>query len=262
MPVGSRRSASAIPDPGGAAAGYSAELVHGPGSRNKLSPSHARHYPGDGLLDTLGRAICAVDCLPRKELHEAWEMATRVRTWLGSPPTGRVVDLCAGYGLLAQVLLLLDADVRSTALAIDVRLPKNHVLVHGAVTAAFPSLAGRVTFERARLEEVELGVGDVIVSAHACGELSDAVLRRAVAVGARVALLPCCHLTRRRPDLVDRADPAASIDEERAGWLVERGYDVIVDAIPASVSAKNRLLLGRPRAAGPPMHAPTEIAIR
>ena len=227
------------------------ELVHGPGSRNKLSPSHARHYPGDGLLDTLGRAICAVDCLPRKELHEAWEMATRIRAWLASTPTGRVVDLCAGYGLLAQVLLLLDGNIRSRALAVDIRLPKNHVLVHRAVVARFPDLAGRVTFERARLEDVALGPGDVIISAHACGPLSDAVLSRAAAVGARVALLPCCHVTRWRSDLVDRVDPAARIDEERVSWLAERGYDVIVDAIPADVSAKNRLLLGRPRVATP-----------
>jgi hypothetical protein len=225
--------------------------VHGPGSRNKLSPSHARHYPGDGLLDILGRAICTVDCLPRKELHEAWEMATRIRTWLASTPSGRVVDLCAGYGLLAQVLLLLDADIRSTALAVDIRLPKNHLLVHDAVIAAFPNLAGRVTFQRARLEEVELGAGDVIVSAHACGALSDAVLSRAAEAGARVALLPCCHVTRWRPDLADRADPAARVDEERVMWLAERGYEVIVDAIPANVSAKNRLLLARPRAATP-----------
>jgi hypothetical protein len=225
--------------------------VHGSGSRNKLSPSHARHYPGDGLLDVLGRAICAVDCLPRKELHEAWEMATRIRTWLASVPTGRVVDLCAGYGLLAQVLLLLDTTMRSTALAVDIRLPKNHVLVHDAVIATFPNLAGRVTFQRARLEDVALGVGDVVISAHACGALSDAVLSRAAAVGARVALLPCCHRTRRRPDLVDGSDPSARIDEERAMWLVERGYDVIVHAIPANVSAKNRLLLGRPAAATP-----------
>lgn len=226
-------------------------VVHGPGSRNKLSPSHARHYPGDGLLDTLGRAICAVDCLPRKELHEAWEMATRIRTWLASTPTRRVVDLCAGYGLLAQVLLLLDADERSTALAVDVRLPKNHVLVHDAVLATFPGLAGRMTFERARLEDVALDIGDVIVSAHACGALSDAVLSRAAAARARVALLPCCHLTRWRPDLADHADPAARIDEERATWLAERDYDVTLDTIPANVSAKNRLLLGRPHAAPP-----------
>ncbi len=225
--------------------------MHGPGSRNKLSPSHARHYPGDSLLDTLGRAICAVDCLPRKELHEAWEMATRIRTWLASTPTGRVVDLCAGYGLLAQVLLLLDPTLQSTALAVDIHLPKNHLLVHDAVIATFPNLAGRVTFQLDPLENVVVGVDDVVVSSHACGTLSDAVLGRAADVGARVALLPCCHRTRRRTDLVDHADPAARIDEERATWLVERGYDVTVDMIPANVSAKNRLLLGRPRAAPP-----------
>ncbi|HEY0254970.1 MAG TPA: methyltransferase, partial [Kofleriaceae bacterium] len=196
--------------------------------------------------------ICAVDCLPRKELHEAWEMATRIQTWLASATSaGRVVDLCAGYGLLAQVLLLLDPDVRSTAVAVDIRLPKNHVLVHEAVIATFPNLAGRVAFQRARLEDVALDAGDIIISAHACGALSDAVLSRAAAVRARVALLPCCHLTRWRPDLADRADPAACIDEERAMWLVERGYDVTIDSIPANVSAKNRLLLGRPRAATP-----------
>jgi len=176
-------------------------------------------------------------------------MATRVRRWLAATPTRRVVDFCAGYGLLGQVLLLLDADVQTRALAVDIRLPKNHVLVHDAVIAAFPDLAGRVTFQRARLEDVVVGDGDVIISAHACGELSDAVLSRAAAVGARVAVLPCCHLTRWRPDLVDRADPAARIDEERATWLVERGYNVTVDTIPANVSAKNRLLLGRPRTA-------------
>jgi Methyltransferase domain len=221
--------------------------VHGPGSRNKLSPSHARYYPDDGLLDTLGRAICAVDCLPRKELHEAWEMATRIRTWLAGDAVVRVVDLCAGYGLLAQVLLLQDNDPRATALAVDVRPAKNYVLVHDAVVAAFPNLAGRVTFERARIEDVTLGSSDVIVSAHACGALSDTVLSRATALGARVALMPCCHRTRWRADLVGLADPAAMIDEERTMWLVERGYDVFVDAIPANVSAKNRLLLGRPR---------------
>ena len=221
--------------------------MHGPGSRNKLSPSHARHYPDDGLLDTIGRAICAVDCLPRKELHEAWEMATRIHTWLAGDPITRVVDLCAGYGLLAQVLLLQRNDLRATALAVDVRPAKNHVLVHDAVVAAFPRLAGRVAFVRARLENVTLDAGDLIVSSHACGALSDTVLSRAAALGARVALMPCCHRTRRRVDLVGLEDPAARIDEERAAWLVERGYDVLVDAIPAKVSGKNRLLLGRPR---------------
>jgi hypothetical protein len=53
--------------------------MHGVGSRNKLTPAHAHHYPSDSMLDVLGRALCTVGRLPRKELHEAWEIATRVR---------------------------------------------------------------------------------------------------------------------------------------------------------------------------------------
>jgi hypothetical protein len=51
------------------------------------------------------------------------------------------------------------------------------VLVHDAVIAAFPKLAGRVTFQRARLEDVALGVGDVIVTAARTASLTDALVR-------------------------------------------------------------------------------------
>lgn len=174
-------------------------------------------------------------------------MSSRIHVWLGGEVTGRIVDLCAGYGLLAQVLLLQRSDPSVTALAVDVRPAKNHTLVHDALTAAFPLLADRITFERARLEDIALDAGDIIVSSHACGDLSDAVLARATEAGARVALLPCCHRTRRRPDLATLADPAERMDEERVAWLVERGYEVLIDAIPPTVSGRNRLLLGRPR---------------
>jgi hypothetical protein len=52
-------------------------------------------------------------------------------------------------------------------------------------------------------------------------------------------------------EVASRSRRPRRIDEERARWLVERGYDVIVDTIAASVSAKHRLLLGRARAATP-----------
>jgi hypothetical protein len=217
--------------------------MHGVGSRNKLTPSHARHYPGDGLLDVLGRALCAVGCLPRKELHEAFELASRVRRVF---PRGRVVDLCCGQGLVAWCMLLLGDDHADTALAVDVKLPANHGRVGDAVVAAFPQLAGRVTFMQARLQEVPLQPDDIVVSAHACGDLSDEVLARAAAVGARVAVLPCCHRTRRRDDLAhlpDVEDRALAIDRERALLLAERGLRVWTPAIPAAVSPKHRLVV-------------------
>jgi hypothetical protein len=53
--------------------------------------------------------------------------------------------------------------------------------------------------------------------------------------------------TCRRSSVETSASSTRRIDEARVMWLVERGYDVIVDAIPANISDKNRLLLGRRR---------------
>jgi hypothetical protein len=237
--------------------------VHGVGSRNKLTPSHARHYPSDDVLDRLGRAICAVECLPRKELHEAWEIATRVRGRfaLGAHRDARggvdarearaavrIVDLCCGFGLLAQVMVILDeAD---TAVAVDRKLPPNHVKVRDAIDRAFPQvlLRERVRFVEAKLEDVAatLTARDIVVSSHACGALTDDVIAHAVNAGARVAVVPCCHRHRARTDLAEWNDPGLAMDIERVARLRMLGYDVAMDTIPVEVSPQNRLLLGTP----------------
>ncbi len=217
--------------------------MHGAGSRNKLTPGHARHYRGDELLDVVGRVVCAVGCLPRKELHEAWEMARRIRAH--DDRGGRVLDLCCGYGLLAQLLLLVDSRF-THAVAVDRRLPPNHRRIHAALADAFPALRDRVAFVEADLAAVDVDAADLVVSAHACGPLTDDVLARAVDAGARAAVLPCCHRFRFRDDLRGHEDPAAAIDAERVARLAALGQTVVVDAIPADVSPKNRLILCRP----------------
>jgi hypothetical protein len=219
--------------------------MHGVGSRNKLMPSHARYYPGDGVLDVAGRAICEVHCLPRKELHEAFETATRISAF--ARRGGRVVDLCCGYGLVAQLLLIIDPRF-THAVAVDRRLPKNHVAVHQALLAAFPRLSDRMTFVTSDLHAVSVDHDDTLVSAHACGPLTDAVCSRATEVNAAVSVLPCCHQWRRRDDLRGHPDPASAMDHERAELLRSRGYHVVIDAIGANVTQKNRLLHARPQA--------------
>jgi hypothetical protein len=93
---------------------------------------------------------------------------------------------------------------------------------------------------------VALAPGDIVVSSHACGALTDDVLAHAAAAGAHVAVLPCCHATRFRPDLGAVDERAAAIDAERAARLAARGYRVTTTHIPEAVSPKNRLLLGAP----------------
>ena len=188
--------------------------------------------------------MCQAGCLPRKELYEAWETARRVRRLLRG---GRIVDLAGGHGLLAHVLLLMD-DSSPEALVIDRAIPVSAQALHAAILATWPRLEGRVQYQTGNLDEVALGPSDLVVSSHACGALSDVVLRRATDAHARVAVLPCCH------DLgVNDAgalggwlDQALAIDAMRAVRLERCGYRVWTQTIPGSITPKNRLLIAAP----------------
>ena len=81
-------------------------------SSGRLTSRDVGRFPAETLFDRIGRAVCQAGCLPRKELFEAWETARRVRRLFRG---GRIVDLGAGHGLLAQLMLILD-DTSPSAL--------------------------------------------------------------------------------------------------------------------------------------------------
>jgi hypothetical protein len=214
------------------------------GASGRLTAHDLDRFTGDALIDRIGRAVCAAGCLPRKELFEAWEMARRVRRVCRG---GRIVDLAGGHGLLAQILLLLDATSPG-ALVVDAVLPPSHVTLHAALATTWPALAGRVAFEGRRIEDAPLAASDLVVSCHGCGSLTDLVLDRAAGARARVAVLPCCHDHRRGDtgDLDGWMAPDLAIDAVRATRLRARGYRIWTKAIPIEVTPRNRLLIGVP----------------
>lgn len=222
-------------------------MTFDPGSRVKLGPRQLERFPGDTLFDRVARVVCEAACLPRKELYESWEIARRARRRFRG---GRVVDLACGHALVAHLLLLLD-DRSEVAVAVDLRVPESARTLAEALTRAWPRLAGRVTMIEGPIDEVPLGPDDVVVSAHACGALTDRVLARAVAARARVAVLPCCHdeSTCDAGGLAGWMDAALAIDATRAARLRAAGYVVHTQTIPAAITPKNRLLLGAPRGA-------------
>ncbi|NOT44159.1 MAG: methyltransferase domain-containing protein [Acidobacteria bacterium] len=215
-----------------------------PASHDRLTPHDLGRFEGEALFDRLGRAVCQARCLPRKELFEAWETARRVRRRFRG---GRVVDLGGGHGLLAHVLLLLD-DSSPSALVVDRRPPPSAATLHETLVATWPRLRDRVTFLPEDMEHVGLFPADVVVAAHACGHLTDVVLARAVAAGAAVAVLPCCHDAQASDDggLGGWMDSALAIDATRANRLRQAGYRIWTQHIPGTITPKNRLLLGRP----------------
>jgi len=213
-------------------------------ARGRLTDYDLDRFPDDTLFHRIARAVCHAGCLPRKELYEAWEVARRTRRLFRG---GRVVDLAAGHGLLAHMMLLLD-DSSPCGIAVDPQLPASGMKVHEALLAVWPRLAGRVTFSSASATAIDLEAEDVVVSSHGCGSLTDVILDRASSVGAKVAVLPCCHDL----DSVDGKkfaswmDGSLAIDVERAHRLEERGYRVWTQTIAEGITAKARLLLAAP----------------
>ena len=219
--------------------------VFSPASRGRLTDRDLNRFPDNTLFHRVARAVCHAGCLPRKELYEAWEMARRVRRLFRG---GRIVDLAAGHGLLGQIMLLLD-DSSPSALAVDKTVPASSARLHDGLVRAWPRLSGRLTSVAGALEDVEILPTDIVVSSHACGALTDLVLDRAVAAGARVAVLPCCHhlAAGEAGALAGWVDGPAAMDIRRALRLEQRGYRIWAQSIPADITPKNRLLIGAPQ---------------
>jgi hypothetical protein len=213
-------------------------------ARGRLTERDRDRFLGDSLFHRIARAVCRAECLPRKELYEAWEVARRARRLFRG---GRIVDLGGGHGLLGQVMLLLD-DSSPGALVVDKALPPSSERLHRVLVDAWPRLDGRVTFLEAALDDVEIVVTDVVVSSHACGRLTDVILERAAAARARVAVLPCCHDLDACDDggLSGWLEGPLAIDAVRALRMKARGYRIWTQTISADITPKNRLLLAAP----------------
>ncbi len=215
-----------------------------PSSRARLTAYDLERFPTSSLFDRIGRTVCEAGCLPRKELYESWEVARRTRRFFRG---GRVVDLGGGHGLLSQLMLLLD-DSSPVAIVVDPAIPPSAVAVHEVLVRAWPRLSGRIKFKTASLQSIELTHGDVVVSSHACGALTDQVIEHAVTARAPVAVLPCCHdvETCDAGSLGGWMDAELAIDTMRAVRLEGHGYRVWTQTIPAEITPKNRLLLAAP----------------
>ncbi len=211
-------------------------------SKNRLTPQQASLFPGVSLFDKIARAVCRAGTLPRKELHEAWEMAKRIRRRYRG---GRVLDLACGHGLLAHIMLILD-DTSSTAMAVDQKVPLNAKRLSNALITSWPRLKSRIIYKEMDVREIFVLPDDIVVSAHACGSLTDLIIDKAIEQHARIAVLPCCHNVKVFPTtgLEGWMDKTLAVDTIRAVKLEAAGYRIVTQKIPESITPKNRLLMG------------------
>jgi len=214
-------------------------------SKNRLTPQQESLFPGNTLFAKIARAVCRAGTLPRKELYETWEMAKRVRRRYRG---GRVLDLACGHGLLAHIMLILD-DSSEMALAVDKNIPSNAENLSNTLISTWPRLQNRIIYKNMSIQEVDIQPDDIVVSAHACGTLTDMIIAKATDKLARIAVLPCCHDLRKSAtfDLEGWLDKTLAVDIVRAVELRAKGYRIITQNIPDEITPKNRLLMGEYR---------------
>lgn len=212
-----------------------------PGSKQVLTDRHLASFGGDTLFDALARAVCEAGCLPSKELFEAWEVAKRAHRRLGRGP---VFDLACGHGLAAWALLLLDRE-EAQATCIDRRLPPSAATLHDVLGRRWPGVGRRIRLVQGELGEARMPAGARVLAVHACGGLTDQALDLAIAAGAHVAALPCCHSHTKQDDggLSGWMDRDLAIDATRVSRLRAAGYRVWTSVIPAAITPENRLLI-------------------
>lgn len=214
-------------------------------SRARLTKFTLKDFQGPTLLDAIGRVVSEAECLPRKELFEAWAVARRVRRRLQG---GSVLELGAGHGLLTFMMLLLDPTATG-GVCVDRRRPESAALLEQAMTARWPRLAGLVRWVEAPLEECVPAPGAQVISVHACSTLTDRVLDVALAAKAPLAVVPCCHSQDRCDTgglLGWEVDVGLAVDMVRVQRLRAAGYAVHTALIPAEITPQNRLIVATP----------------
>lgn len=206
------------------------------------------HFNSDSLQDTFLRAIAAERLLPIKEVLETFEFFARVRR---DTKASFVADLCCGHGLLGILFAMFERKVDRVRL-VDKTDPESRQKLLSVATQVAPWVAAKVVHNTSAIgvDDDRIEPGCAIVSAHACGSLSDLCLDIAIRSGGPVAILPCCY-----PRSACRAPLAlqtafgleAAFDIDRTYRLEAANYRVRWAEIPREITPMNRILYAQHR---------------
>ena len=216
-------------------------------SNAKLSEKNATaHFSSDSLQDTLIRAIANQRVLSIKEIIETFEFVARVRKTIKADC---VADLCCGHGLLGLLFATFERKVNHVIL-LDKFEPENRAKLIATTSTVAPWIVNKVESKLAEIESAQalLPQGCSIISAHACGVLSDRCIEVAIDKESQLAILPCCYPKSAcdAPLAIRTAfGLSAAYDIDRTYRLEDAGYLVRWMEIPKLITPMNRILVAR-----------------
>merc|ERR1712008_129948 len=171
-----------------------------------------------------------------------------------------VAELCAGCGLLAAFLVLMDP--RRQVRCIDKEQSGLAVRLLRSLSRRWPDLASCIAWEEqdVRNPEVQLPTDCLVVSCHACAELSDDAIHAATKCGTcrPLVLLPCCYKKKISPSeclgrtwadwpwlergSVNRLGPDA-VNAARLQHLSQLGYSASLQYIDPNITPMNAAIV-------------------
>ena len=217
-------------------------------SRHKFHSGITKEYfDSDSLQDTFLQAIAADRLLPVKEVLESFEFFTRVRK---SVRTRVMADLCCGHGLVGILFAMFERDVDRVFL-IDQNEPESRLKLIAAASKVAPWISEKIDNREAKIDiEDDWIKPDIgVVSAHACGVLSDLCIAVAIKTAGPIAILPCCYprsACEAPLSLQTQFGIKTAFDIDRTYRLEKAGYTVRWGTIPAEITPMNRILYARP----------------
>ncbi|QEG25195.1 methyltransferase [Mariniblastus fucicola] len=217
------------------------------GSRQKFHAVLAEEYFGtDSLQDKFLQAIAAERLLPIKEVLESFEFFTRIRK---STRQSTVADLCCGHGLLGILFAMFERDVERVIL-IDQNEPESRQKLIAAASRVAPWIEAKLQNHSAKIgiDGSWIETGMAVVSAHACGVLSDLCIDIAIKSGGPIAILPCCYpksACSAPLSLQTQFGMETAFDIDRTYRLEAAGYRIRWGSIPEEITPMNRIIYGR-----------------
>lgn len=248
----------------------------------KLGPSSSTSTILKTIVDHLARSDAPVDV---KEVAESSEFYLRSgKRLLGAAKrvlknnSGvkdqnegeiQIHDLCSGHGLTGMLFVAcnpprppLFQSIRT--ILVDQSEPRSHSILRDCISEICPWVSkDSVTFVSSPLQnyvshglkEKDAGTdaydASIVISTHACGSLTDQVLKYAVdSQAASLAVMPCCYTG------TDAGAPygvrrllgvALSADVRRSWYLQENDYHVDFAAIPKAITPMNRIVVAERR---------------
>ena len=197
----------------------------------------------DSLQDKFLQAIAKDRLLPIKEVLETFEFFSRIRKSTKRP---LVADLCCGHGLLGLLFAIFERKVERVIL-IDKKEPESRQKLIKIAVSVAPWIESKIDNRIAKigLEDDWIEPDAAIVSAHACGSLSDLCIDIALKSGGPLAILPCCYprgACAAPLSLQTALGIESAFDIDRTYKLEAAGYRVRWAEIPEVITPMNRII--------------------